>query len=133
MDQFKAINDTHGHLAGDHALIVTSRRLVSAVGADGLVARYGGDELAVLLPGASLDEAEALGRRLLATTREPISIESGVIDVRFSVGIAVAATSRDPADFLAGADPAAYRAKAEGRGQLVSVDLDEVDSQPQPA
>ncbi len=133
MDQFKAINDTHGHLAGDHALIVTSRRLVSAVGADGLVARYGGDELAVLLPGASLDEAEALGRRLLATTREPISIESGVIDVRFSVGIAVAATSRDPADFLAGADRAAYRAKAEGRGQLVSVDLDEVDSQPQPA
>lgn len=131
MDQFKAINDTHGHLAGDHALIVTARRLANVVGTAGLVARYGGDELAVLLPNATLDEAEDVGRRLLGTSRQPIAIETGALDVRFSIGIAVAATPYNPTEFLAGADRAAYQAKAEGRDQLVSVDLDEIDAHPQ--
>ena len=126
MDKFKAINDTHGHLAGDHALIVTARRLVNVVGTAGFVARYGGDELVILLPDTTLDAAEQLGRQLLGISREPVAIGRVTLDVAFSIGIAVATTPHDPTDLVAQADQAAYRAKDEGRGRLVSVDLDAI-------
>lgn len=115
LDDFKAINDRHGHAGGDRALRRAAEILGACAGPDDLVARLGGDEFAILQIGAvQPDAAEALGRQLLeraaATAREPI-------EIRMSIGMAIAAGDLGREELHNAADLALYRAKAEGRNR----------------
>ena len=90
LDDFKTINDTLGHGAGDEALIVVSNRLRSALRGSDLAARLGGDEFGVLLREIP-DEAHAVevAQRLLAALNEPLLIADVAVDAGASIGIAV--------------------------------------------
>jgi len=119
LDFFKQVNDTHGHAAGDLVLRVAARRMLSVVRAHDVIARVGGDEFMLLLPGLDADDAvAAVARRLIAALEEPVSNAAHVYRISASIG---AALSRDhpgamPAEIMDSTDRALYAAKAAGRG-----------------
>jgi diguanylate cyclase (GGDEF)-like protein/PAS domain S-box-containing protein len=118
LDHFKDINDTLGHPAGDELLREVAARLRGSVRDTDLVARFGGDEFAVLMPEVREEGgAAALAAKLIAALEPPFSIHDNDIRIGTSVGIAVGAQSEVSVEaILAHADVALYRAKAEGRG-----------------
>jgi diguanylate cyclase (GGDEF)-like protein/PAS domain S-box-containing protein len=116
LDDFKAVNDDHGHATGDAVLIEIGRRLRGAVRPGDPVARFGGDEYVVVCDEIELDAALALGRRLDAAIREPMPVGGSELSLTASIGIAL---GRDePEALLAEADDAVYRAKTGGRGRV---------------
>jgi diguanylate cyclase (GGDEF)-like protein len=118
LDDFKAINDRIGHLAGDHALAEAADRLRGVVRSADIPCRVGGDEFAVVLPESSLEDAELLFRRILeAVSGRPIG-EAGKLMV--SAGIAELRGGDDAASFFERADEALYRAKGAGKGTVVT-------------
>jgi diguanylate cyclase (GGDEF)-like protein len=126
LDNFKRINDTHGHLAGDLVLRAIADRLKGQLRDDDLIGRFGGDEFAVLLPGTGGGEASRIAERLRASiVDEPIVIGDGRrdgvrTDATISIGVAEIATGCDLTDLIAGADAALYRAKNAGRNRVCS-------------
>ena len=120
LDDFKTINDTLGHGAGDEALVVVSNRLRSALRGSDLAARLGGDEFGVLLreiPGEA--HAVEVAERLLAALNEPLLIADVSIEAGASIGIAIdSPTMKSVDDLLGDADIAMYRAKAQGKGRF---------------
>lgn len=121
LDDFKSINDTLGHDAGDELLFQAAARLKAAAGADDLVARLGGDEF-VVLSGEALTITDALrkGGALLAALRQPCEHAGQMITPRASLGIALAPEhDRDGGELMKDADLALYRAKANGRNMAV--------------
>ena len=123
LDNFKEVNDTLGHRAGDELLMTAARRLTAAVRPGDLPVRFGGDEFAVLLADGSPPEgAEALAARLIRTFSAPFQIWDTQAEVRASIGVATSADSahvpdEDAADvLLRNADLALYAAKADGKG-----------------
>ncbi|MGO9805091.1 MAG: EAL domain-containing protein [Steroidobacteraceae bacterium] len=118
LDHFKDVNDTLGHPAGDELLRGVAARLRGAVRDTDLVARFGGDEFAVLMPDVPEDAgAAALAAKVIAALEPPFSIQGNDIRITTSVGIAVGTQSQASVEaILAHADVALYRAKAEGRG-----------------
>ena len=118
LDDFKVVNDSMGHSAGDELLVEAARRLQAAVGAAGTVARLGGDEFAVLLRCA--DEARALGaaERILGEFYRVFNVFGHELRTTASVGITVAGAGTDGADLLRSADLAMYAAKNAGKGKL---------------
>jgi len=116
LDGFKAINDVHGHIVGDKALIEFSERIAKAA-KGALVARVGGDEFAVVLADiASPDVPAALARRVIAAVNEPFVIAGTETTLGVGIGIAIAPNDGLTTDDLVRrADLALYRAKAEGR------------------
>ncbi len=128
LDDFKGINDTAGHEAGDQVLRVVSRRMVSAVRVTDTICRWGGDEFLILIPqSGSRAELIELARRLIAHISEPIAIKGEARRVSVSIGIACfPAEGQTPAALHAAADAAMYRAKREGKGRVaLSGDLGE--------
>jgi diguanylate cyclase (GGDEF)-like protein len=119
LDNFKNINDTYGHPAGDGVLRIFARRAEKAFREADAIHRYGGEEFAVLLPHATLEGAAAATRRLVkATAAAPFELGSLRIDVTVSAGIACKEGARvDPAALLAAADAAVYEAKRTGRNR----------------
>jgi diguanylate cyclase (GGDEF)-like protein len=118
VDQFKAINDTLGHPAGDRLLCALSDRLVGCLREGDTLARLGGDEFAIIQPyPASTDDLEALASRLLRVARLPIKIGGQLAYASISIGIALADGQMDAAFLLQNADIALYRAKDNGRSQ----------------
>lgn len=122
IDRFKMINDVHGHLAGDDALVhlsaVITRRIRSS---DSLVSRLGGDEVAVLLRGCSRDTAVRRAEQLLDAVRgEPLALPDGTLyGMSVSLGVShVAGTVTDLRALYASADAALYTAKRAGRGRV---------------
>jgi diguanylate cyclase (GGDEF)-like protein/PAS domain S-box-containing protein len=117
LDDFKAVNDTYGHPAGDGLLRQVGRRLLEAVPPRHTVARIGGDEFAILVEGGIGDAAAAnTAERILAKFHEPFDIDGGEVFVTPSIGIAVG----DDADgLLRSANVAMYRAKASGGAQYL--------------
>ena len=117
LDDFKRVNDSFGHGAGDQVLIRASERLVGAVRADDVVGRQHGDEFAVLLSHVR-SEAEAIAgaERILAELRRPIQLGAHSIILGGSIGIALAHDLDAAADdLLSQADAAMYAAKAAGK------------------
>ena len=117
LDRFKEVNDTLGHHVGDRLLVLVGSRLTAAVRSVDSVARLGGDEFAVLLPGTGSADAQETARRLLAELAAPIVLEGLLVDVRASVGVAVAPEHGEDLDeLLQHADVAMYLAKEQGGG-----------------
>jgi two-component system cell cycle response regulator len=117
VDHFKAINDTHGHDAGDKVLRAVARIIGGGSRQSDFVARVGGEEFAVLLPETALFEALQFGEKLRsAIAAEPI----GGHEVRVSIGIASFPHSLLPgqAELFRAADQALYRAKMNGRNRV---------------
>jgi len=118
LDRFKAVNDDHGHGAGDRTLVEVSLRLIGAVGVGGDVARLGGDELAVICrESGSSEDLAALADRIIAAVVEPIDVGSATVTVGASVGFASALAGTCTADDLVdAADRALFEAKRAGKG-----------------
>jgi len=117
VDDFKDVNDTLGHLAGDMLLVTIAQRLRAAVREEDLVARLGGDEFAILqmMPRDRM-ETLALAQRLVDAADQPYDLEGRRISSSISLGIAVEdAETRDAEQLFRNADMALYRAKAAGR------------------
>ena len=117
LDDFKQVNDSLGHTAGDLLLTATAERLARSVRAQDLVARFGGDEFAVLCPGVGDERAATeIAERLLQELTAPLSIGSAEVGVAASVGVVVADLRHVTADqLLRDADAAMYQAKSAGR------------------
>lgn len=129
LDGFKAINDRHGHPAGDALLEQVARRLENMVRADDVVARLGGDEFIVLQAGIAAEtEAELLARRIIREISKPYLLEGISMSISVSVGIATAPKlGLELERLLACADAALYRAKAGGKARaLFCLDADAV-------
>jgi diguanylate cyclase (GGDEF)-like protein len=120
LDQFKAVNDTFGHPAGDKLLKIVAERLRALVRETDTVARMGGDEFVVVqAPIADPGEATALAQRIIASMSEPFEIDGHQAVIGASVGIAVGpGDGLRPDKLLRNADLALYRAKGDGRGTL---------------
>ena len=97
LDRFKEINDTHGHLVGDHLLVAMAGRLTRVMNGHGLLARYGGDEFVLLVTGELATEALALGERIRHTLAKPFALQNLELAVTVSVGVASAVGPIDPA------------------------------------
>ncbi|HEX2782450.1 MAG TPA: GNAT family N-acetyltransferase [Ilumatobacteraceae bacterium] len=121
LDDFKVVNDSIGHQAGDDLLIAVAGRLRSCVRDGDLVARLSGDEFAVLLESA-VDEKEAIRvvRRLQEQMRMPVVVGGREVLISASVGLVVEARSTvdRPQALLQAADVAMYRAKSKGKGRF---------------
>lgn len=124
VDEFKQVNDRHGHLQGDVVLRVIAGTLRELAASTGIIGRYAGDEFVILLPHAAADEAGELAERIRATVRRtsiPLRERSGSISATLSIGVASArAEHRDFDALFAAADRAMYDAKRHGRDTVVS-------------
>jgi diguanylate cyclase len=119
IDLFKAINDTYGHPAGDKVLASVGGVFKEVLRGGDYVARWGGEEFIILLPGASLEHAKALAERLrerLARTR--FVYQGQRVEVTASCGVAEFSKGDTPASVINRADRALYRAKAAGRNRV---------------
>ncbi|MBV9895524.1 MAG: EAL domain-containing protein [Chloroflexi bacterium] len=123
LDDFKLVNDSLGHQAGDTLLNEVASRIRTCVRADDTPARLGGDEFAVLLEGiASEADALAVAEKLVRALAVPIEVAGRDVTVGLSVGVALSTTSTTVVDLLRQADLALYRAKAEGKGTCAVFD-----------
>ncbi len=114
LDDFKKINDSYGHAAGDALLVAMAQRLRECVRPSDTVARLGGDEFAVLLPGTPPEHARVLADRMAFALAVPVEVEGQLMAVGASIGIATG--DRSDADrLLREADAAMYRAKQGAR------------------
>jgi diguanylate cyclase (GGDEF)-like protein len=130
LDRFKAVNDNHGHAAGDDVLRTAAQRMRTAVREGDIVARLGGDEFVILLESVQ-DEADSvnLAERVVELIGQPSLINGRDVRIGASVGIAFCRDGYVDADrLLQEADAAAYRAKNAGRGRVEVFD-DELRAQ----
>src|SRR5580704_13529573 len=127
IDKFKSINDGYGHLAGDSALKEVAVRIEAQIRSMDTAARFGGDELAILLPETTAAEAATLAERIREVIAAlPFALNSQISrNLTVSVGVAAVSPGRDEADLkavddrlIADADAALYRAKALGRNRV---------------
>lgn len=120
LDQFKLVNDSCGHLAGDHMLRKLAATIATALPSGVILARLGGDEFGCLLPDSSLDEAQEVARKLHDVIRD---FKFSVGELSFTVGVSIGATflqsqeDQKPDDVLGRADIACYTAKEHGRNR----------------
>jgi len=123
IDRFKALNDSFGHVAGDRALVHLVTVMLSSLRPTDSVARIGGEEFAVLLPGSSLPEAGGAAERLQHELAErPFEVNGARQNLTFSAGVARWVSEEALESLIDRADIALYRAKHEGRDRVVIVD-----------
>jgi diguanylate cyclase (GGDEF)-like protein len=121
LDDFKIINDSLGHEAGDRLIVSVGERLSSHLREEDTVARLAGDEFAVVLEGSARDEAVRFAERIAQVLREPFVLDGREVFVRASIGIALggAATNTEALELLRQADLAMYRAKRSAEARHV--------------
>jgi two-component system cell cycle response regulator len=124
IDRFKSINDTYGHDAGDEVLREFASRVRAHTRGIDVVARFGGEEIVVLVPDTAVEGAKAVAERIREQVDTmPFPIQGGATSVRVTVSIGVAARQAGDergADILKRADAALYRAKGEGRNRVIA-------------
>lgn len=117
LDRFKAVNDRHGHAVGDLFLHRIAQAVRTAARTEDVVARYGGDEFALILPNSGVSAAFEVGRRL----REEVLAAAGAMDVDLTVGIALyPGDGQDVDTLIERADAAMYTGKRRGGGQIIA-------------
>lgn len=129
LDNFKTLNDTHGHDAGDQILKQTSERLGAAIRAHDTVARAGGDEFVIILErlssleGVAAGEVYAIARKIIGLINTPYSINGGDYSISVSIGMTLFRdTQSTPEELMKRADIAMYSAKASGRNTQMMFD-----------
>ena len=122
IDDFKTVNDSLGHAAGDDLLITVASRLTADVRADDVVARLGGDEFAVLLTDADGERLRDVADRLLASLRAPMALAGTTLSVTASIGGALAVPGDTAERLLHGADTAMYSATRSGKDSRALLD-----------
>jgi len=129
VDHFKRINDQYGHLAGDAVLREVAQRIDAEMRISDTSARFGGDEFAMVLAHAAIEDGEKVGARVLQAVRNrPIPVKPGVSEtVTLSIGVAAASPGPGQRDYkvlaerlIAEADAALYRAKSAGRNRMAT-------------
>jgi diguanylate cyclase len=124
IDHFKRINDTFGHLVGDAVLKRFAELLAKSVGANDVVARFGGEEFAIILPGMKLSQAlattESIRRAL--ESKKWVATDGGqrLGTVTASFGIAELSVNDDPESIVRRADEKLYEAKCSGRNKVIA-------------
>lgn len=123
LDRFKAVNDTLGHAAGDELLLEVADRLRDATNAESSVARFGGDEFALLVTHcADCTSANDVAENVIAALATPFVVRGKKVVVGATVGIARSGGGRSATELLADADLAMYRGKAAGGGRSATFD-----------
>lgn len=118
LDDFKTVNDSMGHAAGDTLLFEVGRRLLNATRGCDTVARLGGDEFAILIDNVKVaGDCVRVAERVLASMQEPVQLEGAEVIVSTSIGIVRNAGSESADDMLRNADVAMYNAKRRGKGR----------------
>ena len=118
IDNFKRVNDIHGHAAGDKVLRITAQVIRAAVRDSDIPARVGGEEFAVLLPNADINIARDVAERLRRTFAQTFFGE-GVGQLTISIGVATMRRGESPEECLVRADTCLYAAKRDGRNRVV--------------
>ncbi len=135
LDNFKQVNDVHGHLAGDEVLRAAARRIAEAVRVYDLVGRYGGEEFLVLTPGCVPPALQQQAERVRASLAEPMHTSARIIRISASIGIVGAdlrhSTMPDSRSLVHAADQAMYQAKAKGKNRMEEGALQAVGAGPE--
>ncbi len=121
LDHFKSINDSYGHLAGDHVLKQLASALKGRIRREDMLSRYGGEEFAIILPEIDADNARQFGEKIRRLVEQAnFRFEDTRIPVTISVGIAtIGPDLQAPEDFVRLADEKLYEAKTTGRNRVV--------------
>ncbi len=121
IDHFKALNDTFGHLAGDHVLRKMAQVISQRVRREELFARYGGEEFALVLPETGVERARVVGEEIRKLVEDQTFVfDEEEIRATLSMGIASIRGDIEPLEFIKRADEALYRAKHAGRNRVVA-------------
>lgn len=120
LDEFKVLNDTFGHAAGDEMLVEVAQRLRGALRDIDRVGRVGGDEFLVVCPGlAEPDQAMSIATRIREHLDRPAALTAGMATPRASIGMAIGTPGTPVDDLVARADAAMYQSKQQRRGEIV--------------
>ena len=118
LDDFKRVNDEHGHDVGDGVILEVARRLLAHSRAQDVVVRLGGDEFVVLVDGTAGADVGAIAERLVAAVAVPIVVGTHVVALTASCGMVLGAPGASREGLLEAADAAMYRAKRAGRNRV---------------
>lgn len=125
IDHFKAINDVHGHAAGDQALLLLAAALRTATRSGDLVARFGGEEFCIFSPVSVAGEGKRLAEHVRAAIEALVFAPRGqALRLTASIGVAEAASTEPSCTAIARADNALYAAKRQGRNRVVADDAE---------
>jgi diguanylate cyclase (GGDEF)-like protein len=118
LDNFKVVNESLGHVAGDEMLVAMARRIAASLPSDLRIGRFGGDEFLVVIPDAEgVRAVEAIAERVAQAVVEPLVVAGHTVVTSASIGVALSTHESTPESLLRDADSAVYRAKSSGRAR----------------
>lgn len=121
IDNFKSINDSHGHSGGDVVLMTLAERLGHCTRANDLVGRMGGDELLIVLPAIpDLQAAEAIATKIQRNAQEFVALPNGSVSPTLSIGVTLVEPNESVVSVVQRADQAMYAAKQQGRNRVIA-------------
>ena len=119
IDHFKSVNDTHGHLAGDQVLQQMPKRILQSVRATDMVARFGGEEFAIILPDTTLSQAAEVAERIRKRVDQiEFDIPNNKLHCTISIGVSMIMPGDTPEKLIGRADKALYHVKSTGRNKV---------------